>query len=166
MAGLYTFLTSLFITGHHRTQRELGSRRDRISQIEGKTFKYRQEINANLYQPPIQQADPENNVKEVGQMERQEIEKMNKSLLDNQDHQLDQIIGYAHNIKRQNEEIHEEVLDQNKALDNLNSKVERTSNHMAKTQGKMDKLLQRTSNTCLYAVLCGEILLLILLVLL
>ena len=146
-----------------RNKRELSIGRSRIDELEGKSIRLREELKFNLYSPP---SDSELTSSDTSQMQLEEIQNKSSDLLKDQDRQLDAILGYAANLKRQNVEIHEEVQDQNQALDSLGGKIEKTGNHMVKTQNKMDKLLQKTSNSCLYFTLCLEVFLLILLVVL
>lgn len=142
-----------------RTKKEQEVRKEKVERLEGRLYKLRETFNSNLYRPP--DTKPSRQVEDFESMKVEEIQKENKNAYRNQDDQLDRIIGLADSLGRQNQDIKEELVDQNKNLDQLNDKVGSTEKKMERTQGKLNNILTRTSNNCLYCVVLLEFIVLV-----
>ena len=75
---------------------------------------------------------------------------------------MDELIGTMDNMKKVGENIGDELTLHNKLLTNLDKNVDGNIRHMKKTSGKLDTLMEKSSNCCLFMVIFVEILFLVL----
>ena len=86
----------------------------------------------------------------------------NRKYIDKQDDILDEIIDTAHLANNVGKDINGTIKVQNGMLDKLGNATDKNIVHIKKTNSKLDNLLEKQSNCCMYIVIAAEIFVLVL----
>jgi hypothetical protein len=78
---------------------------------------------------------------------------------------MDEIIGVMDNMKNVGENIGEELDVHMGLLDNLDKNVDKNTKNLKKNTGKLDNILRKSSNCCLFVTIFVELLILVILLL-
>ena len=94
------------------------------------------------------------------------IIQVQKDIIKEQDKDITQIINVVKATKHEGEEFKTEINKQNKQLENLNEDIVRVDDNMVDATNRMNRLLKKSNQWCLLAIIGGEIAILILIMLL
>ena len=78
-------------------------------------------------------------------------------MFDGQNEKLDEIGGIVKAMRHENENIHDEVVMQNKMLDKLGNEIEETNNKMIRIDSKLKRLIAKSKTCCLWIIIIIEI---------
>jgi hypothetical protein len=70
---------------------------------------------------------------------------------------MDLLIGTMDNMKNVGNNINDELKLHNNLLGDLDQGIDNNIKHIKKTTSKVDKLLEKSSNCCLFMVIAAEI---------
>ena len=89
---------------------------------------------------------------------------MQKGSLQEQDQDIDRLIGTVGNIKSIGRNMNDELGEQNGLLSGLSSNLDVNLAKIEKTTGGLNNLVKQSSNCCLMTIIFGELLSLVFLV--
>eukprot|EP01017_Pseudomicrothorax_dubius_P038302 TRINITY_DN5715_c0_g2_i1.p1 TRINITY_DN5715_c0_g2~~TRINITY_DN5715_c0_g2_i1.p1 ORF type:complete len:196 (-),score=52.50 TRINITY_DN5715_c0_g2_i1:185-772(-) len=100
---------------------------------------------------------------DVQNMSNQQLIGTTKDLIKKQDQHIDTLAGTVSNLKGIGRNIGEELDLHNKLLTDLDAGVDKNTQKMEKTQGRLQDFMKKTNTNCLYIIILVEVLILILL---
>lgn len=77
---------------------------------------------------------------------------------------LDELHGLIKKTKQANEEERNEIKTHTPLLQNLEGTMDRVKSKMTRTENRLDKYIEKSSNSCLMTVICLEIVLMLIII--
>ena len=136
------------LMNHDRMRMKFDSLKNKNYSYKGNTDKY------DDYQE-------DENMKNMG---TEELLKYQEEKIKNQDEQVEEIIGEVKKGKKIARQIGEDLKDQNEKLDVLEKDTTKLDTMMKRAQDRMEKLLDKSSNCCLFLVMFLELAIMIIVI--
>eukprot|EP01016_Furgasonia_blochmanni_P041938 TRINITY_DN5517_c0_g1_i1.p1 TRINITY_DN5517_c0_g1~~TRINITY_DN5517_c0_g1_i1.p1 ORF type:complete len:184 (-),score=10.89 TRINITY_DN5517_c0_g1_i1:169-720(-) len=135
-----------------------------LDELQKKATSRIQTQNTKLFDENNVNPQPSNEIVDTKNMSTRTMLEMQNKMMQDHEGQLDNMIRVVQNIKKVGETIGTEVDLHNSLLRDFDDGVSRNIKKMEKTQGKLQDYMKKASNCCLYLIILGELLLMVMLI--